>query len=101
MSGQRARARAEASPDTATEPIAALGPSSEPTEDASVPDGPASPFYAGEWRGAALYVCPVGDFPGRSHSAVVRHMAAAHPEPPERDVATRARQAGIILPRGS
>lgn len=87
--------------DTASDRISALGPPSEPTEDATEPIGAASPFYAREWRGSALYSCPGGDYHGRSHSAVVRHMAAIHPAPPERDMATRARQAGIILPRGT
>jgi hypothetical protein len=73
-----------------------LGPSSEPTEDAAT-EPVAPPFYAGEWRGAALYACPAGDYPARSVNAVLRHIALAHRAPEEPDIDTRARQAGIIL----
>jgi hypothetical protein len=92
---------ADPAPDIAPDAISAPEPPSEPTEDVTEPTGADSPFYAREWRGSALYLCPAGDFPGRSHRAVVRHMAAEHPAPQERDMATRARQAGIILPRGT
>ncbi len=90
----------ESDDEPAPEGIEPLGPSVEPTDDAG-PDEPEAdepePFYAGEWRGAALYACPAGDYPARSVNAVLRHIALAHRAPEEPDIDTRARQAGIIL----
>ena len=92
----------DATTDATSDATEAQGPTGAPTDEdthQALPDGQDSPFYVGIWRGADLYQCPLGDFPGRSHRAVLRHIAAAHPEPVQQDIASRARQAGIILPR--